>query len=1286
MQYNGCSYYYTDTAPSDSTQPSAGKRSIDRLTNIFPGRAAIRPAIIASALGYVNRFQAYLDQYLNNLVNSMSAVTMNAQDPQTIPGKLATINAQIEQLEQVLDSRDGDMIASVNSAWSKDQTIVSQLASAIAQYMGKTETKGLQLVNQEAQAMLRQASKAITTNARMIDKMAAQKVRAANSSATAVIKLANNLWTGTNATIAKADTQFASMNSTLATLSSAKSNLTRDFSVLEASVEAAASKQFDSATKDTNFAQLTALSNVDTTLKQMAQAVTAALAALTKEEQRNLTTMSNNVANILTSLNNTINGYTKDAIARSAKLTNDYNSQLQQTAATTNQLFASINQNLGAINSSLTTSNTSSSTLQSYMQNQFTNLDSQIGALFDAQVQAARQSQTDLTNYMDTSLNTFKGYALNQSKDASADLQNAFNSAMSAVTSGSGALSMTFAQRQQVLAALKNWQQQYKGNTNQLVSAFQQTYSNLVSDTNAQLSDAIKDAMTRIKTSQDSQQALIDQAMKQANGNPAALQSILSQFGIVGDKAVAAVAVLQQQIAASGSAINSGLSDGMNALNNLATAAGSTQDIYSQAATLNAQAATVAGDAVQNVTNRLAVMNSYMNTYSSQISAALFNATSSAKDQISGASAAQDNQTQADIQAKMAQVQTLLNQAIASGHTSAADMAAFAAQVGANATVLTNMVNAITSGSSSGLADIAQVSQSSINNLTSTVKSQMDAANSQFSSSLAQQKANIGSLIEAMKSDLMNQSGAKSKQLVAARDNLQLLYGQLASSQIARDNAMKDLESQFNKAESQVALALPDLQSKIVAQQTRVNTDYQAKISALNDASAAVNKTIADTNATANADLAQLQAQGQQKIQDIGKALNDSSAAVAVMIGRYQNVMQSYLDGDRQARVDQNANELAQILGVQKSLNDSKAAQDAAYFQRLNSTGDRSAQLAAIMSDLSGAQAAASQGQAAFIDYVEDLAKATGISMSELVADMQDQVKSGSGKLATLLANNGMFLNSTMAALASDASAVQRGVVDGSTDVLGAVQDSMAKTSALSSAQMSQLGTLGDQTAALSQITGDQMTQLMTILLAQSAFQSDANMAQYKSALSRTADVKTAMNMYSEAMSDASQADVDALQEAASVSDDIDANAQATVQAATDAAMQAAQNYTDQANADYQAIQNALSAAEPVIEGLKTRVDNAQKTFEDQSPQIESQIASVQSDITKLQDSITSTQQGQVDRVTAWIRSMQTNTINSLKNFQAALATTTTTTTTTTPSTTSSTTPTATTSNTVAPS
>jgi chromosome segregation ATPase len=294
--------------------------------------------------------------------------------------------------------------------------------------------------------------------------------------------------------------------------------------------------------------------------------------------------------------------------------------------------------------------------------------------------------------------------------------------------------------------------------------------------------------------------------------------------------------------------------------------------------------------------------------------------------------------------------------------------------------------------------------------------------------------------------------------------------------------------------------------------------------------------------------------------------------------------------------------------------------------------------------------------------------------MAELVADMQDQVKSGTGKLASLLANNGMFLNSTMAALAADASAVQRGVVDGSTDVLGAVQDSMAKTGALSSAQMNQLGNLGDQTAALSQITGDQMTQLMTILLAQSAFQSDANIASYKSALSRTADVKTAMKMYSDAMADASQADVDALQEAASVSDDIDTKAQASVQAATTAAMQAAQNYTDQANADYQAIQNALNAAAPVIEGLKTRVENAQKTFDDQSPQIESQISGVQADINKLQTTITSTQQSQVDRVTAWIRSMQTNTINSLKRFQAALATTTTTTTTTSITTTTTTT------------
>ena len=179
MNYNGCTYYYMDNGPRDSGAVSAGKRSIERLSTIFPGKAAVRPAIITSALGYVNRFQTYLDKYLNTLVNSLIAVTQNGEDPQTIPGRLSSIETQIENLEQVLDARDADMVQSVNSAWAKDQTIIGQLAAAMAQYMSKTETKGLQLVNQEAQAMLRQASKAITTNSRMIDKVASSKIRAA---------------------------------------------------------------------------------------------------------------------------------------------------------------------------------------------------------------------------------------------------------------------------------------------------------------------------------------------------------------------------------------------------------------------------------------------------------------------------------------------------------------------------------------------------------------------------------------------------------------------------------------------------------------------------------------------------------------------------------------------------------------------------------------------------------------------------------------------------------------------------------------------------------------------------------------------------------------------------------------------------------------------------------------------------------------------------------------------------------------------------------------------------
>jgi len=1165
-------------------------------------------------------------------------------------------------LRETLDSRDTDMVTAVDNAWNEDKAIVTNLASKLSAMMKKAEDTGVQLINSEMQSMFKQATKAITTNTRLIDTLARQKIRAANASAKAVMTLANRLWTGTNSTIAKADAQYRSMNSTQATLSQAQVNLTRAFQEVETAVAQAAAQKFNSAQNDTGHAQLTANSNVDQTLQQMAQDVNDALDALTREERRNMSSMTTSVGKIITALSATIASYSKDAKTRSTKLGADYNAQLKSAGTATTSLFNQVNQNMASVNTALLGANSSATDLQTYMKTQFANLDSQVSSMFQGKVQDAQKAKNDLTSYMDNSINTFKGYALNASQDASTDLQNAFNSAMSAVTSGSNALSMTYEQRKQVIAALKNWQQSYKGNTDKLVSAFQETYNTLIINTNSQLNGAIKDAMQRIANAQDDQQALIDQAMQSAKGDPAALQQILSRFGIVGNKAVAAVALLQQQIASSGGAMQNGVRDGLDALDDLKDAADANSEIYQLAAAKNSAASAAAGAAVQNVTARLSLMNSYMNQYANQISTALFNAQTAANDAIGSASAGQDNTTQAAIQAKMAQVQSLLADAIAQGHTSAAEIAAFAAQIGANATVLTQLVDSLENNSSEGLSDIAQVKADAIDGLKSQVDAQMASMNSNFDSQLDGEKASLGALIESMKNDLMTQSGAESQQLVAKRDYLQNLFGQLTASGIARDRATKDLQDQFNDAETKVSQALPDLKAKITAQQNRVQTAYADQMRQLNNASATVNSTISNTNKTANDDLARLAAQGDAKVESVRRALSESSGAVAMMIDRYQTVMQKFLNEDNQARVKQNADELSKLIGVQSQFNSSSVDQKLAYLKRVNSSDDRAKQLASIMADLSGAQSAASQGQAAFRAYVKNLAAQSGVSMQQLVASMQSSIDGQTNGLAKLLSDNGLFVTDTLNKLKADASAVQKGVVDGSGDVLNNVRTSLSATNSLSSQQNGQLTNLSTQGANMTKITGDQLAQLMSILLAQQTMQSDANMAQYQGALSRTADVRTAMNMYSDAMAEATQADVDALDEAAQVTDTIDTEAQAAVDAAAQTALAQGKNYTDIATVDYKAIQDALDAAAPVVDGFETRIKNAEASFDEQRPHIESEIKDIQGDIDTLKQSVASGQQGQVDRVSKWVASMQQSTIAQLKEFQKMLATTTTTT------------------------
>jgi hypothetical protein len=606
------------------------------------------------------------------------------------------------------------------------------------------------------------------------------------------------------------------------------------------------------------------------------------------------------------------------------------------------------------------------------------------------------------------------------------------------------------------------------------------------------------------------------------------------------------------------------------------------------------------------------------------------------------------------IQAKMDSVQALLAQAIQNGQTSASDIAKFAAQVGANATALQQLVNAMQSGSSDGLATIAKTSSESINNLKSQVKAQLDSANGEFNSGLDSQRANLGALIQSMQNDLQSQSGEKTGLLVQKRDFLQGLYAQLTSGSVARSQASKELDTKFTEIQNQVSAALPDLTSKIAAQQARVTASLKTQRDALAAAMSQVNQTIADTNKTALSELSALQAQGKEKVDAVQSALDDSTGAVSMMIERYKRTMQQYLEQDNTQRVQENAVELSRIMGVNATLVSSQEAQNAAYANRTAVAQNRAAQIAQIMGDLSGASTAAKAGQAAFQTYIQDLARDNGLSMATLVSAMRDQAANQTSSLSQMLSSNGLFVNRTLDALAADAALLQQGAVDGSTDVLANIQGSLLNADRIASGQQAKLSDLSTTAGSMVAITGQELTQLMTILLAQNQAQAGGALSQYQAALNQTANVQTAVSMYTDAMNQATQADIDALNEATATTDQADATAQALINAAIETATNAAKSQTDQADADYIDIQNAINAAEPIIAGFQQRLDAATQTFETEKPQIEAQVTDLQGSVNKLQDQVSANQQAQMDRVNNWITEIQAATLKELSDMQNA--------------------------------
>ena len=1258
--YSNCQFYVGDTqSRSADASKTAVKQQIQRLTEIYPNKNTLRRDVVNNAIGYVERFTAFLNTYMEQrYLAPIEAVLTNPDSPSSVQSKLKTVLDKNTALRANLDQRDADMTSSVDEAWQANKATITDLAVKTASLLKKSEDSGVSMINAEMSNMYKSANRAVTENMKLINQLGRDKVKAANSSAKSVVSLANYLWKGSNDTLSKANIQFTNMNNTLATLEAAKATMQSTFAQIEADVTQDATQKFITAQNQTGYAQLVASGAVDSTLMKMAAGVTKALAALTADEKKSLTSISTVTGRQLQDLSTKIASFTSDAARRAASIKTAYTNNITGTSQVVNSLFSNIDLNLQGVMNEITRANSSVTSTRGYMDSSFGKLDTDVAQMFANQTQTAALKKTDLDSWMDRSLNTFKGVALNASRDGSASLKQAFDAAMSAVTTGSDALSMNFDQRKAVIAALQKWQSDYKGNTDKLVSSFSSTYTGLVADTDSQMKNAIAAQQSNIVKAQADQAKAIQDAVAASQGDPAKLQALLAQFGLVGDAAAAAAKNIQLNLNTSSGTMTQAQKDATTALGALLQASSANSDAYKQAAAMNTQASSVAGAAVANVTNRLAVMNSMMKQYSDQIGASLFDATNGVAQDVNANSANQSATVTAAIQAKMVKVQEMLTQAISKGQMSSAEIAQFAASIGANATALSAIVSSLRTDSSSGLSDILKVKQDAIDGLKTQVGAQMDSINANFQASLSGEQTSMNNLFNDMKADLANQAGSKSSLLMTKRDFLQQLFGQLTSSSIERDAASKALDKQFSDAEAKVSTSLPQLAAQIQAQQTRVNQAIQDKQAALTAASLDVNGTIADTNATAVTELAALRKTGDEKIATVQQSLNDASGTVAIMVKRYQDTMQKYLDADREQRVQENANEISQIFKVRASLNASQEAQASALATRNATSAARAAALAEIVGTLSGASTAARGGQTAFIAYVKALADKSGVDMAELVSQMKTQVAAKKGALYDMLNANGLFVSGTLDALAQSAGLIQQGVVDGTTDVLANVKTSLANSNALSAAQTGALNGLAGQNSQLTAITGAQLTQLMTVLLAQSALQQSNMSAAQKAAISRTATIQDATGIFGQALDDATKADLDAIQAAADLTDDIDTETRTLVKATTDAALQEASTYTTAADSDYTDIKQALDDAGVMMQAFNDRLNQAETTFKQEKPAIESQVAAIKTDMQTLETTVDQNQAQVIDRVNTWATNTQKNALDQLTKLTSNVSTT----------------------------
>lgn len=1252
--FYGCQYYVGDTLSRNSYRSDNLRRMTDRTGNIFPTKLRARPAILNNAMGFVDRFQAFLDQFIvNKLLAPLLVLTADPASSDSLMTKINQVSADNTELRAFLDSKDLDMVAAVTSAWEADKETIRRAAQNAGTVLRRSETAGVQQVNQEMRSMYTLANRVARDNDRDISRLARAEILQANSSARAVGTSARQLWQTANNTLTRANTLFGSMNDTAAILAAAQSQATLLLSQALAEVNAAASAKFVQAQNSSNADQLRAGSTVDNTLTKVGQDVARALQSLADEENRNVTAVTSNNERLLQALERIIGQNVADANRRAVALSDEYNRNITSVMGSATDVFGMSDRAVADATNKVNTANGTLDTLRTSMATQFAGLSNAVSAAYNNQTQQAALARANLEAWMDTTLNMFKQYALNTTRSGSAQLKDAYDAAISTVTTGAGSLSLSFEQRQKLVAALSNWQKDYKGNTDKLVGAFTSTYSGLVADTSSELNNAVTQQKAQIDAANAANAKMLQDAIAAAGSDPTKLNAVLAKFGIVGDRAAAAAKQIQTELIAASSGIQNGVTTGLTALELIQNASSATSAAYAQAAALNAQASVTSQAAVANVTQRIGTMNAVLQQYSTQLSNQLFSSQSAAQSEVEQAATANGQQVSADVEAKMTQVQALLAEVLAKGQNSTAELNTFAARVGANATVLRQMVDALQSGNTDELAKITTAKKEALAAIQAQVTSQLSANAASFTQQADAEKQSLARLLEGMRSDLSSQTGAKSALLVSHRDQLQQLYGEMSASSIQRDRTGSDLDSKLSSAEASAATQLADLATQIGAQKSRVRTAFVDKRAMLDSASSSVQATVADTNATAAAALGELQAQSAARVQGVKKGLEDSTYAVEMMVNRYEDTMAKYLDQDRDQRVKENAAELTSLLSVKQNLAASAEDQRAAQLAKETESKNRANQLASMVASLNGASAAAAAGEPAFREYVRALAEQTNTSMIYLVEAMRSTLANNKSELYSLLSANGMFVQSTLQDLTTDALLLQDGAVAGGGEVLDSLDSSRVKSSATASTATAAFATAQSDTKGMQSITGEQLVQLMTMFLGQSALQDDSIYQANQEAFGKIADLDVALNTSLAAMDAVSESTQDVLELANSRAQDaqteIDFNTSSVVAVATGKAA----DMLDESKTEYDALKKALDEALSFNGVFKNKLDSMQETWDRSKPAVEGDLTKIKSDITNLGKTLSDNNENAMERINNWATSMESDALNQLTAMQA---------------------------------